>query len=423
MLKTNVMDDPLATLKPLDPSWAAFFSWANEGPARTVMEALEKAAPGASRYVGGCVRDSLFGQTPKDIDIATQLTPDKVTAALHAAGLGAAPTGLEHGTVTGIAEHVGVEVTTLRSDVSTDGRRATVAFTKEWKTDAERRDFTMNAIYLTPDKKLHDPVNGFADAQAGRVRFIGDAQLRIREDYLRILRFFRFSARFVKEEFDAVGLLACKALKDGVSTLSAERIGDEMVKILSLPTAAKAVEEMKAVHILQTIWPHEPDTALLSKLKAIDATAPASLGLAALYGDHDRDGNGKTIDTTLRLSNAQGDRRKAVLKNASLVSADMGEQKAHATLYRLGADAWRDALWLAQAKAGGDAVRWDNLRALPDRWTPPNFPIGGKEVLALGVEKGPEVAQILSAVEAQWIAEGFPEPERAQAILKSVVSS
>ena len=204
-----------APFHPLTEEQRAHFSWLTAPHLVKVIAALEAAEPHSARFVGGCVRDSLLGAKPKDFDVATALTPDAATAALKAAGLGVAPTGVEHGTVTAIADHKGVEVTTLRADVSTDGRRATVAFTRDWATDAGRRDFTVNAIYLTPDAKLYDPVGGVADAMAKRVRFIGAPEARIREDYLRILRFFRFSARFC-ETFDAAGLAACAALKDGM---------------------------------------------------------------------------------------------------------------------------------------------------------------------------------------------------------------
>lgn len=414
------MSDRDVNMTPLDPSKAASFAWADAGPARKVMDALEATKPGGSRFVGGCVRDSLLEKTPKDIDIATILTPDEVSDALHAADLGAAPTGIEHGTITGIADHNGVEITTLRADVSTDGRRATVAFTKDWATDAARRDFTVNAIYLTTDKLLFDPVGGVDDAAAGRVRFIGNAQDRIREDYLRILRFFRFSARFA-DSFDVNGLAACASLKEGMESLSAERIGDELTKILALENAATAIVAMEKTGILHQVWPAKANSERLARLKSVDLDAPAQLGLAALFGDNDRNENGKTIDMALRLSKAQADRRKLALKNARSVSSEMTENDARALLYRFGADAWRDAVLLTAAQQGGAVNQWQALRALPDRWSPPTFPIGGKDVLALGVEKGPEVAKILNAVETRWIEEGFPDAARAHEILAAVV--
>ncbi|MEL6213149.1 MAG: hypothetical protein AAFQ96_06130, partial [Pseudomonadota bacterium] len=204
------MKEEFIPLAEFGPDRAAAFSWARGGPAAGVIDALVQSqprrAPGAvARFVGGCVRDSLLGTPPKDIDVATVLTPAQVTAALAHARLRAAPTGIDHGTVTAVAEGVPVEITTLRADVSTDGRRATVAFTEDWSVDARRRDFTVNALYLTPALTVFDPVGGLDDLQKNRVRFIGDAGQRIREDYLRILRFFRFSARFASA-FDEAGL-------------------------------------------------------------------------------------------------------------------------------------------------------------------------------------------------------------------------
>ncbi|MHA7873403.1 MAG: tRNA nucleotidyltransferase/poly(A) polymerase family protein, partial [Hyphococcus sp.] len=193
------------TFVPLSSDQRVHFDWLDAPHLKKVMTALDSARQGASRYVGGCVRDSLFGERPKDFDIATMLKPEEVMHALSVAGLGAAPTGLDHGTITAIADHRGVEVTTLRADVSTDGRRAVVAFTEDWSVDASRRDFRINALYLTPDAKLFDPVGGLDDIAGRQVRFIGDAEQRIREDYLRILRFFRFSARF-SGVFDQDGL-------------------------------------------------------------------------------------------------------------------------------------------------------------------------------------------------------------------------
>jgi poly(A) polymerase len=204
-------------------------------PTQAVIHALEAAGgPGCARFVGGCVRDALLKRPIGDIDIATTLRPDAVTAALTAAGLKAAPTGIEHGTVTAISSGKPFEITTLRRDVETDGRRAVVAFTEDWAEDAARRDFRLNALYLQPDGTLNDPTGGgIADAHAGRIVFVGDAETRIREDYLRILRFFRFLAWFGRGEPDAAGLAACAALKDGARGLSGERVSKELLKLLA----------------------------------------------------------------------------------------------------------------------------------------------------------------------------------------------
>lgn len=400
----------MTALTPLARHLVPRFSWVRDPAVAKIVKALAAAAPDGARFVGGCVRDSLLGEAPKDVDIATTLAPEDVIAALSRAGLAAAPTGIEHGTVTAIADHKGVEVTTLRSDVSTDGRRAVVAFTRDWRRDAERRDFTINAIYLTPALEVFDPVGGADDLAGRRVRFIGAPEDRIREDYLRILRFFRFSARFAAR-FDDAGLKACAALKDGVRRLSAERIGDEFGKLLSLPAPQDAVEAMRSAGILTEVWPAPPRIETLARLKAIDPEAAAALGLAALYG-----AAGEGIDARLRLSNAQGSRRRAALQNAPLVYGGLSDKGGRALLYRIGAAAFRDALLLAESEAPEAAAPFAALRALADRWTPPRRPFSGSDALARGVPQGPKVAEVINAAEARWIEEDFPPRERAMEI-------
>lgn len=398
-------------LIPLGADDAPHFAWARRTPVRKIVAALEAARPGSARFVGGCVRDSLLGTEPKDIDIATTLTPDAVTDALHAAGLKAAPTGVAHGTVTGIADRVGVEITTLRADVSTDGRRATVAFTEDWAVDARRRDFRLNAIYLTTDARLFDPVGGLADAKARRVRFIGTPEDRIREDYLRILRFFRFSARFAGG-FDAEGLAACARLREGMTRLSAERVGDETMRILALPRAPLAVDAMAACGVLGQVWPAPAKRETLRALKAIEADAAAPICLAALWGEA-----GEGIDAALRLSNAEAARRKRAVDVAAKLGLPLSDREARALLYRVGEEAWRDGSLLAAAREGG-GDGWTRLRALPDRWAIPAFAYTGKNVIAAGVEPGPSVARILREIEESWIAEDFPSRDRLAEILR-----
>jgi poly(A) polymerase len=396
-------------LTALDAEDRARFGWTSLSPAAPVMAALEARARGGSRFVGGCVRDSLRGQSPKDIDIATILKPDEVEAALAAAGLKSAPTGVDYGTITGIADRRGVEITTLRADVTTDGRRAVVAFTRDWAVDAGRRDFRLNAIYLTPDLQLFDPVGGVADAKADAVRFIGAADDRIREDYLRILRFFRFSARFAGG-FDAQGLAACAACAGGLKRLSAERIGDEFSRLLALPQAALAIDAMWAAGVLEEVWSAAPRRAIFRRLKDRAPDAPPPLGLAALFG-----ADGEGIDSALRLSSALAHRRKRALKAAEQMRPDLDERAARAHLHRLDADAWRDGVLLFEAETGRD---WPALATLPDRNPPPDFPLRGKHVVAAGVPPGPRVAKILKAIEDQWVAEDFPARERLDAMLK-----
>lgn len=400
------------TARALSAREAPHFAWAREGAAARVMAALEAARPGASRFVGGCVRDSLAGEAPKDVDIATQLRPEAAQALLKAAGLEVAPTGLAHGTITAIADRVGVEVTSLRADVSTDGRRATIAYTDDWQVDARRRDFTVNALFLSADLTLFDYVGAAADLAARRVRFIGAAEARIREDYLRILRFFRFSAR-IADAFDGEGLGACAALKDGVANLSAERVGEEMFKILTLARAPFAVEAMAHSGVLAVVWPNEADIETFARLKSAWLEAPAPLGLAALWGEA-----GEGLAMRLRLSNAAADRRKAALRAAETIRPDMDVKQARAVHYRAGAQAFADGLALAAARAGKAPA--PVLAALAAA-APPHFDLSGRDIIAAGEPPGPRVAKILGAVEERWIAEDFPDIARLHALLGIVV--
>lgn len=402
-------------LAPLPPDSQARFHWMRDPRIVKIVRALTVGDADAVRFVGGCVRDSLLGHAPKDIDLATTLTPPQVIEALHGAGLSAAPTGLDHGTVTAIADHFPIEVTSLRADVTTDGRRATVAFTTDWATDARRRDFTINALYVTPDLKLFDPAGGAADLAGARVRFIGAAEDRIREDYLRILRFFRFSARFAKA-FDADGLAACSALRSGIKQLSAERVGDELTKILALPSAARALTAMNEASILAEIWPAPPSIETLARLKEIAPEAPAPLGLAALWRE-----KGEGVDARLRLSNADGQRRRRAVERAPAISALMTDQAIRARIYGFSPAGFRDALLLARARVGDpDAFR--RHAALADSFAPPDLPFSGRDVMAGGVPEGPGVAAVLAAAETRWINEDFPAPTRAREILAEEIA-
>lgn len=392
------------------------FGWLEALHLKRVMEALEKAAPSGSRFVGGCVRDSLLGDAPKDFDIASILQPDAVVRAVEAAGLKSVPTGIDHGTITVIANHQGVEVTTLRADVSTDGRRATVAFTGDWAADANRRDFTINAIYLTAEGNLYDPLNGLQDVAQRRVRFIGDASQRIREDYLRILRFFRFTARF-SESFDAEGLAACAALKDGVGQLSAERIGAEFVAILKLPQAAFALTAMQEAGVLEKVWRAAPDIETVARLKKVVPHASASLTLAALFGE-----GGDGIGRALRLSNAENAVRANALEASPQMKTGADDHTVRVLTYRLGRDVFVDACALAMATGRIDLEEYHRIISVFEAWRTPPAPFSGQDVLERGVEAGPAVAKVLKAAEDRWIEEDFPSPDRAQAILDRAVA-
>lgn len=395
----------------LTPAQRENFQWLKADHLRQVVEALEAAETGSVRFVGGCVRDSLLGVTPKDFDIATPLEPKAVVAALKSAGLKSAPTGIEHGTITAIVDHQGVEVTTLRADVSTDGRRATVAFTKDWCVDASRRDFTINAIYLTPDGRLYDPLGGIPDIETKSVRFIGDAEQRIREDYLRILRFFRFSARF-SQKIDATGLAACGALKDGIEQLSAERIGSEFMAILSLPRAAFGLTAMQECGVLEKIWPQRADLSAVTRLKEHSPRASAPIVLAALFGE-----GGQGSRSGLRLSKAEGAIRTNGVNAARIIRDVISDQDIHAHIYRLGRDVFLDGALVAVARGDISTEQYNHFKSVAEDWRVPHWPFTGKDVIALGIAAGPDVARILAAAEARWIEEGFPKESRARAIL------
>ena len=404
-----------AGMVPLRPDQRKSFSWLEKPHLKAVVAALENAAPGGVRFVGGCVRDSLIGETPKDFDIATVLKPGDVMAAAKAAGLRTAPTGIDHGTVTVIADHRGVEVTTLRADVSTDGRRATVAFTDDWAIDAMRRDFTINAIYLSPDGRLYDPANGLIDIDARKVRFIGDAEQRIREDYLRILRFFRFSARFAPT-FDEIGLAASGRLKDGISSLSAERIGAEFMAILSLPRADFALEAMLQCGVLAEICNAPARVDAVRRIKALAPKVAAPVVLAALFG-----AEGAGVGTDLRLSNAEKAMRTAALQGAESIKPALDDQSVRKLIYRLGRDTFFDAIAIAAAGQTISQHEYDHFAAAAEAWRPPAFPFSGKDVVAYGIAPGPEIAKILQAAEEGWIAEDFPGEPRRRAILAKII--
>ncbi len=382
--------------------------WMTEPRAGAVLDALEAVGgEGCARFVGGCVRNALSGCPVADIDIATTLPPRQTLAALEAAGIRAVPTGIDHGTVTAISGRIPFEVTTLRRDVETDGRRAVVAFTTDWAEDAARRDFRLNALYVDRGGRLFDPVGGgIADALAGRIVFVGEAQTRIREDYLRILRFFRFYAWYGAGEPDAEALRACAALRSGIATLSAERVSSELLKLLGAPDPRTALRLMAETGVLGMVLPWDLDMARFEAMVEIDRDA--NLRLSALLPDDDA----AVVEAAkrLRLSNAQRERLlAALLPETPQVSLALDARGARAALYRLGAPTFRDRLKRAWARTptGEGAAR--ALLAYAETWRAPRFPLNGADVMAAGAPKGPEVGRLLAEVEAWWVAQDFPE--------------
>ena len=398
----------------LDP---AKQSWMRAKPTRAVMRALT-AKGGAARFVGGAVRNAVIGQEVSDVDIATPLVPEQVMARLRDAGVKIVPTGIDHGTVTAIAYGKPFEVTTLRRDVATDGRRATIAHTTDWAEDAARRDFTMNALYADEDGALFDPTGGLADLKAGRVRFVGDARRRIREDYLRILRLFRFHAWYGKGALDAGTLAAAAAEKAGLAMLSGERVRKEVLRLLEAKESVPALRAMNDAGILHAIL---PEAEFLDRLERLVAIAQGEklaidplLHLAALLKNRDR--AQKTAER-LRLSNAARQRLVNACDEEARIEISLSGRAARRLIYRLGKTGFRDRLLLAwAAQKDGAGTNWRDLLALVQSWAKPEFPLDGRDALAAGVTQGPKVGRVLAELETWWVEEDF-QPART-ALLK-----
>lgn len=389
--------------------------WMAAAPTRAVLAAL--GAGGATvRFVGGCVRDAILGLRPDDIDLATPETPDVVIRRLEKAKLKAVPTGIAHGTVTAVAPPGTFQITTLRRDVSTDGRHAEVLFGTDWAEDARRRDFTINALYADADGRLHDFTGGRADLAAGIVRFIGDPARRVAEDYLRVLRFFRFHARFAKGEPDAASLAACAAAADRLDRLSGERIRDELLKILALPNAGAALALMQESGVLQALLPEAGfDADRFARLLALqEAVARGSEvqpevwpRLAVLLPARDSAVADKIADR-LRLSNAQRLRLNGLSAPPAFGAAVLDDDAAFAeALYRHGAERCRDQLLLLASAAPERQDLAVGRAVATTTWQRPVFPLRGADVLALGFSPGPTVSALLNELESWWVAGGF----------------
>jgi poly(A) polymerase len=371
------------------------------------------AALGAEqvRWVGGAVRDTLLGAEVRDIDAATPIEPRAVVTLLEEAGIRTIPTGIDHGTVTAILDGGNVEITTLRKDVETDGRRATVAFATEWRDDAARRDFTINALYADPATlEVFDYFGGVADLEAHHVRFIGDARQRIREDYLRILRYYRFQARF-GSELDVKAEDACADLASGLKGLSRERVGWELQNLLALPDPAATVARMRERGVLPVVLPEAGKHEVEALEQVIDAERTAGLQpdpirrLAALIPAVPS--LAETVAARLRLSRSQRDR----LACAAARSPD-DAREPRALAYRSGVACAVDRLLLS----GADPAPLIG-------WEPPDLPLKGGEIVGRGVSAGPEVARILQAVERQWVAEDFPPRARVTELLDAELAA
>lgn len=385
--------------------------WRKRRGMARVLRALG-AEDGLTRYVGGAVRDDLLGLPVNDIDLATRIKPDDVVARLQKAKIKAVPTGIDHGTITAVSDGRPVEITTLRRDVSTDGRRATIAFTDDWREDAARRDFTINALSADPiTGELFDYFGGLGDLEQRHIRFIGDPLQRIAEDHLRILRFFRFHARFDAGTPDAAALEACTARANDLMALSRERIADELLKLLGVPDPARTVGIMLQRGILKPVLPEiEPERlcdleALLvaeakagvepDPLRRLSALLPRDVALA------------EQIAVRLRLSN-KAKRRLACTAAADLLSSPS------ALSYRVGTECAVDRLLLAGRAADAASLL---------TWAAPRLPITGGSLIKRGLEQGPAVARMLRKIEDRWVEEGFPAGEAFERIVSETLSA
>ena len=361
------------------------------------------------RFVGGCVRDSLFGREIGDIDIATAARPEAVQEMLHNAGIKSVPTGIEHGTLTAIVDGQAFEITTYRRDVETDGRHAVVSFGTDWQEDAARRDFTINALSITPDGTLCDPLGGAADLKAGRIRFVGEARRRIREDILRILRWFRFYAHFGSHPPDAEALEACRGFAFRIPDLSGERVRHELLRLLEAADPLPSLRLMQETNVIDAVLGRGRRLDLLAGLCEVEQKTTTArdrlLRLAALFGQN---AIANTMAVRLRLSNKESRRIADALSETPALTPAMTIRERRRLLYPLAVGVAEDRIRLAWAASPGEN-RWADWLEMNRRFDRPVFPLKGRDVDWL--PEGPDIGEVLKLVEAWWIAEDFA-PDR-----------
>jgi len=401
-------------------------SWMTAPETQAVFAALR--AEGADvRFVGGCVRDAILKRPVNDVDIATPDPPGRVTELLESAGIRVIPTGIAHGTVTAMIGTATFEITTLRLDLAADGRHARVAFTDSWLADAARRDFTFNALSCTPDGDIYDPFGGLADLGDGVVRFVGIPCERIEEDYLRLLRFFRMYATYGQPPPDAEALAACRRLAPTVAKLSGERVRDELFRLLLAPNAADTAVLMHDTHVLEHVVPPPTDIGRLRMMTWLESTAVRLDGvhpdplrrLAALLAGGV--GPAASLAQRLRLSRRGAARLAGLVQPAFELTPEAGQRVLHRAVYHAGADAARDWVLMAWAgelavaprRGGGRSAAWIALLETAGGWPAPTFPLGGDDVAALGIPRGPRVGDLLKAVEAWWESGDFSADREA----------
>jgi poly(A) polymerase len=390
--------------------------WLREGALARLLAALDKDGEEA-RVVGGSVRNALLGEPIGDIDVATTALPAEVIKRAQAQGFKTVPTGIDHGTVTVVIDGRPFEVTTLREDVETFGRKARVAFGRDWKKDAERRDFTINALSATRDGTIHDYTDGVADLEKRRVRFIGDPAARIAEDYLRILRFFRFHAHYGEGLPDPAGLAACIAARARLATLSRERVRAELLKLLLGRHAVAVLAVMSECGVLIDVLGGVPLLASLSNLVKIEHAAGIHpdairrLGALAVFVSDDA----PRLAERLRLANAESERLASMGEHWRALAPEPSGTSARALLYRLGPGRFIDRVLIAWSRSGAGITDkdWRALLELPQHWIIPVFPLKAADFMRRGIEKGPALGAALAAAEDAWIAADFPADEKA----------
>jgi poly(A) polymerase len=390
-------------------------AWVKDGEVARLLALLDRDGEEA-RIVGGAVRNALLRIPVAEIDVATTAVPEEIIRRVEAAGGKAIPTGIEHGTITAIVDHRPIEVTTLRQDVETFGRKARVVFGRDWQADAERRDFTINALSVTADGAVHDYVGGLDDIAAHCVRFIGEPQRRIDEDYLRILRFFRFHAHFGEGAPDAAGVAACIRARAGIDTLSRERVRMEMLKLLvaarATPTLAVMAESGLLGMVLGGVGflASFENTIKVDAALGVEADAIRRLGALGVWVEEDAE----RLTQRLRLSNAESERLLA-LDCWWRVAPQPDGKAARALLYQLGPQSFADRVFIAWARSDAGAAdgAWHELASLPQRWTAPVFPLKAADFVQRGVAEGPPLGVALRAAEAAWIAADFPSDRAA----------
>jgi poly(A) polymerase len=405
----GISRDPLGKL-PMD----GWLSWPE-------TYALTRALNGELRFVGGCVRDALAKRPVTDIDVATPLAPEDVMARLKNSGIRAIPTGIEHGTVTALIGERKFEITTLRRDAETDGRHARVEFTDDWIEDAKRRDFTINAMSCNPEGEVFDPFEGMSDLAHGIVRFVGRADARVQEDYLRILRFFRFWGGYGRPPADRDALAACRAHAEKLAELSGERLRDELLKIMTVPQPAEVIVLMRGQGVLDHLL---PEAGAVTRLRLVnwlttrgvvmDGIAPDAVRNLAALLDTDAEG-ASAVAGRLRLSNAQTDRLVALAAPDEVPSPDRDGHAHEKLLRRIGAERFADLVLLGWAQEMADAVRlpadrtarWQGLLAVAQSWQGREFPLRGRDIIELGVAPGPRVGEVLGRVETWWEDGGY----------------